>query len=208
MTLFNLCVDSTTTPFPDEFIPYSEYIKNIQGTQDNTYEDEDGSGSESEEEHPGIPVVGGTRNIELKDTSQDTVNQLIELLTIQYEPTYSNKDPVPKKVTDDKFKIKEALGDGERSEKTIEYFEKIKPSGVFALATLAGYLDIALVKHLCFTWICHNLNTLKTTREKMNFVGLSPEVEEPDFETILHINLKTGEIPEKTTTATASGASK
>ena len=57
---------------------------------------------------------------------------------------------------------------GERS-RNAKHWIKLKPE---YLDTLAGYLDIALVKHLCFTWICHNLNTIKTTRKKMDWVGI------------------------------------
>ena len=207
-TMYNLLVGTTKIPFPNEFIPYSKYIQNIKGMS-HTVEDEDGSGSEDECEDPGIPNVGEAFDITLRDTTEETAQHLVELLNIHCDnPTYSNLDPDPKKVTDDKFKIEEGLGAGERSKQTIEIFEKIGSHSVFSLATLAGYLDIALVKHLCFTWICHNLNTIKTTRKKMNWVGIPKSVEEPDFETILHINLKTGEIPEPTAETSTNGASK
>lgn len=210
-TMYNLLVGTTKIPFPNEFIPYSKYIQNIKGMS-HTVEDEDeyGSGSEDECEDPGIPNVGGdTFDITLKDTTTETVQHLVGLLGIHYDVNYSNTDPEPKKVTDEKFKIEDALGGGELGKNTIEHFEKIGSHSVQITATLAGYLDIALVQHLCYTWICHNLNTIKTTREKMNWIGIPKSVEEPDFETILHINLKTGEIPNSTsttaTTATSEG---
>ena len=210
-TIYNLLVGTTKIPFPNEFIPYSKYIQNIKGMSHTVEEeDEDGSGSEDECEDPGIPNVGGeTFDITLKDTTTEIAQHLVGLLCIHCDANYSNIDPEPKKVTDDKFKIEEGLGAGERGKQTIELFEKIDSLAVQKLATLAGFLDIALVKHLCFTWICHKLNTIKTTREKMNWIGIPTSVEEPDFETILHINLKTGEIPNSTsttaTTATSEG---
>lgn len=193
--MYNLLVGTTELQFPDEYIPYSQYIQNIQGMGMNNHDDDSGSGSEDEE--PGIPNMTESYNIELKEGTEENIFALAELLKIHYDPTYSNKNPESKKVTDDKFKIEEVLGGKENGKSTIELFEKMGADGVLSLAKLAGYLDIALVKHLCFTWIFHNIYTLKTTREKMNWIGIPESVEEPNFETILHINLETGEIPNK-----------
>ena len=203
-TMYNLLVGTTKLEFPDVYIQYSEYMQNIQGINMNNGGDENGSGREDEDEEPGIPNVTESFNIELKNASEQDALALVELLNIHYDPTYSNKTSEIKKVSDDKFKIKEALGGNTKGDSTIEIFEKMGSTGVLSLAKLAGYLDIELVKHLCYTWICHNLYTIKTTREKMNWIGIPDSVKEPDCETVIGINLDTGDIPNKDTNTSSS----
>jgi hypothetical protein len=206
-TMYTFIVEGKVIPFPDVYIPYSQYIQNIQGMSMTNQDDESGSGSGSEEEdaEPGIPNITESYPIELREASEQVALALVELLKIHYDSTYSNKNPeLKKKISDDKFKIEEGLGGEEIGNATIEVFKKLRSTDILLLARLSGYLNIVLVEHLCFTWMCHKLYTLKNLREKMRWCGISDDVEEPDFETILHINLKTGEIPNKDTNTSSS----
>lgn len=171
-----LCKTLDATPaiitFPDELEPYSNVIKTIK---DNTHGDDDVSGSDCEEEESDtsqqIPVAA----------SPETVVLVIELLRMNYKSDYSNATPTPKKVTAPKFDIQKELGAD-----TVEFLEESGKDGVFSMAKFGDFLGINLVTHVCYIWIAHMLNTLKT-EEKMDYLGLTGEP--PTFEEIMAVNL-------------------
>lgn len=170
--------------FPQEFYPYSEVIQRMMGEQPMDTINDEGSGSEDEDDDCGEKV----EQIVVKST-QESVKLMLVLLEMEYTKDPSNilPPPTPRKVTAPKFKIEKTIGPD-----VVEFFKEAGKDGVFAIAKAADFLDIKLITHLCFTWIAHNLNT-RSTEEKMTWLGISGEA--PTFEEIMEVDLKTGHIP-------------
>jgi hypothetical protein len=179
MSIQLVCSNGEEVGFPCEFTPYSTVASNIYQNQE---EDSDAEGSDEDEDD----VSPQPEKINIK-ASQQVCNLMLVLLKMNFKEDHSNAAPVPKKVTAPKFNIAEELGAD-----TVEFMGEAGKDGVFAIATVADFLGIRLVAHLCFTWIAHTLN-FGTTKDKMEWLGIDGEP--PTFEEIMEVNLETGHIP-------------
>ena len=182
MSIQIICQNGEAVDFPEMFYPYSEVIQRIMGEQPMDTVNDDGSGSEDEDDGEKVEQI-------VVKATQESVKLTLALLEMQYAKDPSNILPpeTPKKVTAPKFKIEETIG-----QDVVEFFKEAGKEGVFAMTKVGDFLGIKLITHLCFTWIAHNLNT-RSTEEKMTWLGISGEA--PTFEEIMEVDLKTGHIP-------------
>jgi hypothetical protein len=177
--------------FPDKFHLYSGLIQKMATQQMGDRAEDDGSGSEDEEEE-----VSMEETIKVNATTE-CVNLMFTLLEMEHTKGNIHPPETPKKVTAPKFKIEETIGTEE-----VGFFKEAGKGAVFAITQVADFLSIKLITHLCFTWIAHSLNT-RNTKEKMEWLGL--EGETPTFEEIMEVDLKTGAIPSMDKTKTNEG---
>lgn len=182
MSIQIICQNEGVVDFPEKFFPYSEVIQKVLGAHPTNNEDEEGSGSEDEDDGEKVEQI-------VVKATHESVKLMLALLEMEYKKDPSNILPpeTPKKVTAPKFKIEETIGPD-----VVEFFTEAGKDAVFAITQVADFLQIKLATHLCFTWIAHSLNTRNTTA-KMKWLGLSGDA--PTFEEIMEVDLKTGHIP-------------
>ena len=174
------CDNGTMVEFPEKFNPYSSVIANTNLLDEEDL-DSDGSG---DEENDSITLQ---LNV---NASSEVCKLLIQMINMNFKENYSNVTPQPKKVTEKNFSIEKELG-----ERTVEFLEQSGKDAIFAIANLADFLGIRLITHLCYIWIAHKMNTLKT-KEKMDYLNIKGEP--PTFEEIMAVDLKVGGTSEGT----------